>query len=157
MAEDCPDHIHFLRNWNPKTQETRYGTKLPMKILRSKAGFKIADGLRFNPRVTLIPPIELQKMIFPWLDEALESFKNNPVSSERATARHFLEYMVHLRVIILQDATAILSTDPCCRTSLTPNCAWSLDNPLLRGLKSAQNCASLGVRIFLRPSVLSLR
>ena len=32
---------------------------------------------------------------------------------ERATARHFLEHMVHMRVIILQDATAIFFTDPC--------------------------------------------
>ena len=41
-------------------------------------------------------------------------------------------------------------------TSLTTNCAWSLDNPLLRGLKSGQKCASLGVMIFSRPSALSL-
>ena len=40
--------------------------------------------------------------------------------------------------------------------SLTPNYAWLLDNPLLKGLKSAQNCASLGVRIILRTSALSL-
>ena len=83
-----------------------------MKILRSQAGFQDADGLHFNPRVTLIPPTELQKMIFPWLDIAFESFKNNPISDERATARHFLEYMLRLRIIILQDAAAILSTDP---------------------------------------------
>ena len=75
MREDCPDHIRILGNWNPKTQETRYGTKLPMKILRSTAGFTEADGLHFNPRVSLLPPIELQKKIFPWLDEAYESFK----------------------------------------------------------------------------------
>ena len=71
-----------------------------------------ADGLHFNPRVTLIPPIELQKMICPWLDIAFKSFKSDLLSDERATARHFLEYMLRLRIIILQDAAAILSTDP---------------------------------------------
>ena len=42
-------------------------------------------------------------------------------------------------------------------TSLAPNCAWLLDNPLLSGLKSSQKCAQLGVRFFLRPSALSLK
>ena len=53
-------------------------------------------------------------MIFSWLAGALGSFKDNPLSGERATTQHFLEYMLRLQIIILQDAAAILSTDPCC-------------------------------------------
>ena len=61
--------------WDSKIQEARYSgwysTKLPMKIIRwSGAGFQKANGLHYNPHVSLIPSKCLQEQIFPWLDEA---------------------------------------------------------------------------------------
>jgi hypothetical protein len=109
IDEDDSEDLRRLGNWDPKMQEARYSTKLPMKIIRSRAGFQKANGLHYNPRVSLIPSENLQKQIFPWLDEAKEKFYSNPLHKERPTAHHFLDFMSKLRIIILQDAAAMIA------------------------------------------------
>ena len=63
MDEDAAEDLRVLGNWNPNTQETLYSTKLPMKIIQSRAGFRRANGLHYNPCVTLIPQDELLRQI----------------------------------------------------------------------------------------------
>ena len=108
---DEHEDLRVLGNWDPKTQEKSYSTKLPMRILKSRAGFQEADGLHFNPRTTLEPPDSLMKMIFPWLDVALEEFNKGDVPSS-PTGYSFLKMMGTLRKIILQDAAAMIVQNP---------------------------------------------
>ena len=109
IEEDDSEDLRRLGNWDPKIQEARYSTKLPMKIIRSRAGFQKANGLHYNPRVSLIPCENLQEQIFPWLDEAKEKFYSNPLHKQKPTAQQFLDFLSKLRIIILQDAAAMIA------------------------------------------------
>jgi hypothetical protein len=111
INEDDSEDLRRLGNWDPEIQEARYSiTKLPMKIIRSHAGLqKTNDGLHYNPRVSLIPSENLQEQIFPWLDEAKEKFYSNLLHRHEPIAHHFLDFMSKLRIIILQDAAAMIA------------------------------------------------
>ena len=114
MNGDDIEELRQLGNWDPKTQEKAYSNKLPMKVIRSRAGYQQADGLYFNPRTAIEPPEELKKLVFPWLDNARASF-DAKVESEglkRPTADAFLYFMEDLRTIILQDAAVIVELYP---------------------------------------------
>jgi hypothetical protein len=65
MMEDDDDLQRVLGNWDPKQNEKAYSNKLPMKIIRQKAGFRDADGMYYNPRVTISPPKSLKDRVFP--------------------------------------------------------------------------------------------
>jgi hypothetical protein len=68
MMEDDNDLRRVLGNWDPKQNEKAYSNKLPMKVIRhQKAGFREADGMYYNPCVTITPPKSLKEKVFPWL------------------------------------------------------------------------------------------
>ena len=58
-------------NWDPKTQEARYSTKIPTQALRVMAGFDNKE-LYWLPRAHVDPPESLQKQIFPFLEQTLD-------------------------------------------------------------------------------------
>ena len=47
--------------------------------------------------------------IFPWLDESKEKFFSNPFHKQKPTAQQFLDFLSELRIIILQDAAAMIA------------------------------------------------
>ena len=111
---DAPkEELRNLGNWDPTTQEKFYSTKLPMRILRSKAGFTKANGMVYNPRVAVEPPESLACQVFPWVDPALDVLEAATEMDEkdRRTAFAFLSFMKELRTVVLQDA-AVMLDDP---------------------------------------------
>ena len=110
------DEVRQLGNWDPKTQEVRYSTKLPMKAIRAKAGFHQAGGMYFNTRTVVEPPESLRKCIFPWLEESLKKVRDFNASQERRvpckTALQFLKLLDYLRTVALQDAASMLELYP---------------------------------------------
>ena len=100
-------------NWDPKTQESRYSSKIPTAALRVIAGFE-ADELHWNPRTSVEPPESLQKMMFPWIEEELEkvfaAVEND--DKDRSTAIATLRLWQYLRKVILQDAAAMIIEFP---------------------------------------------
>jgi len=106
VNEDPTEELRKLGNWDPTTQEKFYSTKLPTKILRSKAGFNRGDGIHINPRVAVMPPDELVSQVFPWLDAAADQVAAADAidNKDRYTAHAFLRMMQQLRIVILQDA-----------------------------------------------------
>jgi hypothetical protein len=113
MNEDSSEDLRFLGNWDPKVQEQRYSTKVPMKIIRSKAGMTKANGLNYNPRTALIVPDSLRHQVFPWLKDARESFlADKTQSAECVTARCFLHLMDEMQTVAIQDAAAMALQDP---------------------------------------------
>jgi len=113
INEDSSEDLRFLGTWDPKVQEQRYSTKVPMKIIRSKAGLRKANGLNYNPRTALIVPDRLRHQVFPWLKEARESFlAEKSRSGEFVTARCFLHMMDEMQTVAIQDAAAMVLQHP---------------------------------------------
>jgi hypothetical protein len=72
--------------------------------LRVMAGFEKSDSY-FLPRSRAHPSDELCNMMWPWLDGALAEVSSDQF--QHPTALHFLEFLLVLRSIILQDAAAM--------------------------------------------------
>ena len=99
INKDNPNNLQNLGNWDPKKQEKHYLTKIPMKIIHSKAaGLMKANHMNFNSRtVYAVPPVLLQE-IFPWISTALKQFQSNSeidmcFANKHKTARAFLVMM----------------------------------------------------------------
>lgn len=119
--EIMDDFIRQLGNWSVSIRDLCYSTKLPMKAMRAAAGFyKDSDGQRYyNPRTEVEPPEQLQKLIFTFADEALEKVRLEYTTNAArmggnylGAARCFLEMLVRMRTIILQDAAAMKVLHP---------------------------------------------
>jgi Centromere DNA-binding protein complex CBF3 subunit, domain 2 len=105
--------INALGNWNPTMQESRYSSKLPINIIRTMAGHTDNSKIHWNPRTAIEPCEELQLMIFPWLEDAYFDLKIFEVENEKhlVTANAFFDLHIALRMIILQDAAAMIIED----------------------------------------------
>ena len=73
--------------------------------------------ISFSCRTRLEPPLDLQRMIWPCLDGELERVfemrgQGDCKSDAGVTAIAFLVFLRHLRIVILQDAAAILLQKP---------------------------------------------
>ena len=112
MQEFSQDDIRILGNWDPKTQESTYSTKLPMAAIRAMAGFK--DGAHYNPRTTVEVPEELASAVFPWLRESQEILDvfQEPNGSTKVTAMQFLKQCGMLAKVVIQDAVVIKLCHP---------------------------------------------
>jgi hypothetical protein len=106
--DDSQEDLRILGNWDPSTQDKYYSKQMPMKIIKSRAGFVKADHYHFNPRTAVMPPANLQKMIFPWIEEAKDQLLQKDPLGQRRTALAFLSLMEQLRVVILQDAAVLM-------------------------------------------------
>lgn len=112
MLEIESEEIRRLGNWNPSMQDSSYSTKLPMKPIRRLAGFTTSGGMYYNPRTALPVPMALQveTPIGKWVFNALDKVKQlNGEGGQLYTAKNFLEFLVELNTIFVQDlaATAI--------------------------------------------------
>jgi Centromere DNA-binding protein complex CBF3 subunit, domain 2 len=107
MLESDQNDIRVLGNWDPKTQESTYSTKLPMKTMRAMAGFSESGGMHYNPRTAVEVSEVLTDQVFPWVKEsqakveALE--KANPRKSQKSTAYQFFNMMRLLAPVVIQD------------------------------------------------------
>lgn len=114
LKEVSPEDIKQLGNWNPSMQEKHYSTKIPMVPIRAAAGFDVADGMHYNPRTILDPPVSLvMQTPFAFAMNLIDYVKCEiEEGAEKYTAYHFLLLMHDLAVILLQDAAAMLVLDP---------------------------------------------
>jgi len=101
--------IKTLGNWSVDCHEDRYSTKIPLKQLRAMAGFRQEKGGYILPRAEIEPCKELQKGIFGNFDQCLIEKLAVPVnhSSRQPTAIAFMEMLVELRIILLQDIAVL--------------------------------------------------
>jgi hypothetical protein len=102
-----------IGNWDPKTQDARYSSKMPTPALRVIAGFE--QGERYSlPRCRVEPPEVLKKQIFPFIEDELENIRLAVESDKkgRPTAVCTLRLWQRLRSIILQDAAEMFVKCP---------------------------------------------
>lgn len=115
MLEIESEEIRRLGNWNPSMQAARYSTKLPMKAIRRLGGFATGNGIHFNKRTVVIPCQELQEQtpIGRWVFHGLaQVLAANAQNAKCYTAQHFLEFMVELNIIFLQDMAVMCNEHP---------------------------------------------
>jgi hypothetical protein len=113
------DFIRMLGNWSVNVRDQCYSTHLPLKAMRAAAGFITNEGRYYNPRALVYPPEALEKEIFPFADGAFEqvvaagkSRGSRMGGDYLGAARGFLEMLLRLRTVILQDAAAMKVLHP---------------------------------------------
>lgn len=114
MLEFSQDEIRVLGNWDPKTQESTYSTKLPMRCLRAMAGFDESGGMHYSPRVAVEVPNELKNAVFPWLEDSIGELNEFELQYDvsKPTARQFLKMMSLLAPVLIQDVAVIMIQFP---------------------------------------------
>ena len=117
INEDNSDDLRNLGNWDPKTQEKHYSTKLPMGIIRRKAGLMKANHMNYNPRTAYAVPPVLLHAVFPWVTTAMQRFRSDSevdmcFANKHKTARAFLSMMDEMRSVVIQDAAVMLLEFP---------------------------------------------
>lgn len=126
-------------NWNHRRLVTHYLTQVSKEVPYRMAGFTLPNEEFWLERNTVIPSKELQKMIFPFIEELFPEnldwaiwieniMDDNPEEFNRARsskvdyplasypAMRLMIILAHLRKVILQDAVVLLSItdDPMC-------------------------------------------
>ncbi len=115
MLEIESEEIRRLGNWNPSMQDACYSTKLPMKPIRRLAGFTTSGGIYYNQRTVVQVPESLQREtpIGKWVFDALDKVKlANSAGGQHYTAQNFLEFLVELNIVFLQDMAALIIEHP---------------------------------------------
>ncbi len=84
-----------------------YLTTLPREFMRGIVDFEPDyPGAYFLPRETVIPPVALQRRVWPALDGWLAAHLDRPEATEKVdlnrAAGAFLELLEKLRVVFLQ-------------------------------------------------------
>lgn len=128
------EEIAHHGNWNHRRLATHYLTQLSKDVPYRMAGFTLPNEEFWLERNTVIPPKELQRMLFPfvedlfpgnqdwmaWVDNIMDDNPeelNRPQSSrvdypnEYYPAMRVMIVLVHLRKVILQDAVVLRSIE----------------------------------------------
>ena len=96
-----------LGNWITDVFGEFYSSKLPLAAMRVMAGFDKRLGMHHNPRTTFYGQEKhkaLVRMIFPWI----ETVQENVDLSDCPTARAFINFLINLRWVILQDSAVLI-------------------------------------------------
>ena len=104
-------HIRRLGRWNPQAMEGCYVTTMPIKAMRALAGFgNDRSGTFFIARAGIIPPVELQRLIFPQIEIWEERLRLGTDCVPSVAAGGFLELLKRLRIVLLQDSVILVQT-----------------------------------------------
>ena len=71
LDEADNENIRILGNWDPKQQEKAYSSKLPMKAMKSKAGYG-QNGVYYCERTVMEPFLELYNLFWSFVEQQLE-------------------------------------------------------------------------------------
>jgi hypothetical protein len=115
-------HHHTTGNWDPKTQESRYLSKMPTPVLQVIAGFE-KDEQYSLPRCGVEPPSSLKRMLFPFIETGLENIclAVEGIKKERPTAVCTLQLWSKLRAVSACKTPfewSILCSDACFHFSI---------------------------------------
>lgn len=105
------EELRIAGHWNMDVIDKHYVDTLPRAAMRLFAGFDPRINHFHIVRATIQPPESLQQMIFPKIEQILPSLVARNDASGNNTdfaAENFLKLLKYLRVIILQDAVAMM-------------------------------------------------
>lgn len=98
-----------------------YLTGLPLKFLRSMAGFGTKAGKFCLGRANYTPPPGLQQQVFPWVEywearvccfRQRKGWSDGGLDEEDLALEGFLRLMKYLRVVLLQDMAVLQAGKP---------------------------------------------
>jgi hypothetical protein len=115
MLDEESAEINKMGQWHLSIQDVRYSMKLPKRQIRKLAGFTQAGGMYVNKRTVVEPPMELLLMtpVGKWVYEAKEWIDEaNLDGAGKMTASNFLNFMVELNKVFLQDSAAMMIQHP---------------------------------------------
>ena len=93
-----------------------YLTRLAGKFIRMMAGFSKKAGTFYLPRGEVLPPHDLARMVFPWVEDWVarvearargKTWKQGGLARDDGAAAKFLNLMQYLRVVLLQDLAVL--------------------------------------------------
>jgi hypothetical protein len=121
-AQDAETHgtslaqISQAGRWNQSVLCQAYLTHLPRQFMRVVAGFSASSGDYFLARAAHEPPYELQKQLWPWIEEWESRFEaracrrrwaQGGLDEDDLAADGFLKLLRRLRVVLLQDLAVL--------------------------------------------------
>ena len=96
--------------WQTDSCDGAYAAALARGPMRALAGFPSTGREYFLPRAALEPPSEITAQIFPECDSLLLKVKTNDGCDVNMAAIGFLELLIFLRKVIIEDAALLCST-----------------------------------------------
>ena len=106
MREVVTDDQKNIGNWSGDVFQNVYSTNLPLPAMRALAGYDIRRGYYKNPRTRFQGDGKydhLARTIFPWIEADMDK-----LPCECTTARAFLQLLVNLRWVIIQDCAVMI-------------------------------------------------
>ncbi|KAI9278958.1 hypothetical protein BDA99DRAFT_531686 [Phascolomyces articulosus] len=83
-----------------------------MRALRTLAGFTAEASQFYLSHVAVIPPPELRRKVFNWIDAWRQRLDNGDVEQSSFAADGFLKLLEQLRVVLLQDSVLMRERFP---------------------------------------------
>ncbi|KAF7369757.1 hypothetical protein MVEN_00307500 [Mycena venus] len=109
--------VKALGGWSDSgSYRACYDRALPVRGLLAAAMFDSENpGAHFLARDSLEPPAEIIAQIFPWVEEELSALTTRESENRQAhdiALRHFLELLLWLRMVIVQDGAVLYTQNP---------------------------------------------
>ncbi|KAJ5904866.1 short-chain dehydrogenase [Penicillium subrubescens] len=122
-AQGIPeDQIRRAGHWERGSMSTAYLARLPREYMRIAAGFPRTAGNYHLRRAAVLPPVALERRIWPWVDGWLArydasivsgcSFANGGLDDCDIAGKQFLDLLAWLRITMLQDAAVLQQQFP---------------------------------------------
>jgi Centromere DNA-binding protein complex CBF3 subunit, domain 2 len=113
LMEVASEDIRRMGQWNNSIVDNSYSSKLPMKAIRSLAGYNSATGMYFNTRTTVKPPMELLRLTplgfaFDMYNEVLVA----DTEGIKRTALECLRFFCDMATVLVQDSAAMQVLHP---------------------------------------------
>lgn len=107
------DDIDNLGNWANKTFNNHYSCKLPIKPVRTIAGYSGDTAFYFNTRTRVDPSDQLLRMtpMGEWVYDAYDGVIAADSEGKKQTALHVLSFFKELNKVFLQDAAVMQLLD----------------------------------------------
>jgi len=112
-ALSIPDaELRRLGHWDFSRMAKHYSSGVNREAAREMAGHRKGEGAYYLSRECLIPPTELQKLVFPHLEESLDYINSFEPKDRDKAAQAFLLTLEWLRVVLFQDAVILSNMFP---------------------------------------------
>ncbi|KAJ8523520.1 hypothetical protein ONZ45_g93 [Pleurotus djamor] len=113
------DDTKDLGGWSQPGSYHVYDQTLPVDAMIGAASFNARKQETYMvARGVLDPPSDMVNLLFPWVESELENLHRrrhqHGKSAEDVALKHFLEFLIHSRRVILQDAAALYPCYPEC-------------------------------------------